>query len=186
MKSNKILKERSKFMKKVLMITLAVLISIAFVTTVFAQTTTDKAATKAAAEKAAGPAAEKAAKPAAEKAAGPAAEKAVKAAEKKEAKPKVHQFTGEVTAIDTAAKTLNVKKGKDEKAFDIANATMKAEPKAGDKVLVKYTEKDGKNIASSVAVTKKAAVKKDEVKKDEKPAAAAPATTPAPAAPAKK
>jgi hypothetical protein len=179
-------------MKKVLMIALAVLISVAFVTAVFAQTTTDKAATKAAAEKAAKPAAEKAAGPAAEKAAKPAAEKAVKAAEKKEAKPKVHQFTGEVTAIDTAAKTLNVKKGKDEKAFDIANAKMKAEPKAGDKVLVKYTEKDGKNIASSVTVTKKAAVKKDEVKKDavkkdEKPATpAAPAkAAPAPA-PAKK
>jgi len=167
-------------MKKVLMITLAVLISIAFVTTVFAQTTTDKAATKAA---------EKAAVPAAEKAAKPAAEKAVKAAEKKEAKPKVLQFTGEVTAIDTAAKTLNVKKGKDEKAFDIANAKMKAEPKTGDKVLVKYTVVDSKNIASAVTITKAAkkdVVKKDAVKKDEKPAAAAPATTPAPAAPAKK
>jgi len=157
-------------MKKVLMIVLAVLISVAFVTTVFAQTTTDKAATKAA---------------------GPAAEKAVKAAEKKEAKPKVHQFSGEVTAIDTAAKTLSVKGKKDEKVFDIADAKMKAEPKTGDKVLVKYTEKDGKNVASSVTVAKKAAVKKDvvkkdAVKKDEKPAAAAPATTPAPVAPAKK
>jgi len=168
-------------MKKALLIVLAVLISVAFVTTVFAQTTTDKAATKAAAEKAAKPAAEKA---------------AVKAAEKKEATPKTHQFTGEVTAIDTAAKTLNVKKGKDEKTFDMANATMKAEPKAGDKVLVKYTEKDGKNVASSVAVVKKAAVKKDAVKKDEKPAAAvtptapakaaAPATPATPATPAKK
>lgn len=173
-------------MKKVLMIVLAVLISVAFVTTVFAQTATDKAATKAAAEKAA--------KPAAEKAAGPAAEKAVKAAEKTEAKPKVHQFTGEVTAIDAVAKTLTSKKGKDEKAFDIASATMKAEAKVGDKVLVKYTEKDGKNIASSVTVTKKAAVKKEAVKKDEKPATvapaapakAAPATPAAPAAPAKK
>jgi hypothetical protein len=161
-------------MKKALLIVLAVLISVAFVTTVFAQ---EKKAEPKKDAPVAAPA----------KAAAPAPAKAeVKAEVKKEAKPKVHQFTGEVTAIDTAAKTLTAKKGKDEKAFDISNATVKAEPKTGDKVLVKYTEKDGKNIASSVTITK--AAKKVEAKKDApaaekkaEPKKDVPAAAPAPA-----
>jgi hypothetical protein len=178
-------------MKKVLMIVFAVLISVAFVTTVFSQTATDKAtkaATDTAKEKgkaAVDTAKDKAVKAATDKPAEKPAAATEKKEVKKEAKPKVHQFTGDVTAIDTAAKTLNVKGKKDEKTFDIGNAKMKAEPKAGDKVLVKYTEKDSKNTANSVTVTKAAkkdAPKKDAVKKDEKPAAT---TAPAPA-PAKK
>ncbi len=166
-------------MKKTLLVVMAVLVSVTFVTTVFAasttQTTTDKAATDTAKDKA---------KAATEKpVAAPAAEKKV---EKKEPAPKTHQFTGEVTAIDTKAKTLSAKKQKEEKAFDIANAKMKAEPKVGDKVLVKYIEKDGKNLASSATITKKASAKKEEVKKEAPKAAVAPATPAAPAAPAKK
>jgi len=175
-------------MKKVLMIALAVLISVAFVTTVFSQTATDKA-TKAATEtaKEKGKAAVDTAKEQAVKAAtDKPADKPAAATEKKAVKPKTHQFTGEVTAIDTAAKTLNVKGKKDEKTFDLANAKMKKEPKAGDKVLVKYTEADGKNAASSVTITmaaKKTTEKKEAVKKDEKavaPAAPAKAAAPAP------
>ncbi len=166
------------------MIVLAVLISVAFVTTVFAQAQKEAKPTAPAPapeKKAAAPA------PAAEKkAAAPAP--AEKKAEKKEAAPKTHQFTGEVTAVDMAAKTLTGKNQKGEKVFDIANVKMKAEPKVGDKVLVKFVEKDGKNIANSVAVTKaakKAEAKKEAPKKEEKPAAAAaPAPAPAKAAPA--
>lgn len=161
-------------MKKGLMIVLAVLISVAFVTTVFAQAQKD-------AKPAAAPA------KAADKAAAPAEKKV----EKKEAAPKVHQFTGDVMAVDATAKTLTAKNQKGEKVFDIAGLTKATDAKAGDKVLVKYVEKDGKDIAQSVKVTKagkKAEPKKEEAKKeapkkDEKPAAAAPAT---PAAPAKK
>jgi hypothetical protein len=158
---------RIKSMKKVMMFVLAVVISVAFVGTAFAQTPAPKAATE---------------KPAVamDKA---KTEKPAAATEKKAVKPKTHQFTGEVTAIDTAAKTLNVKGKKDEKAFDIANAKMKKEPAAGDKVVVKYTEADGKNVASSVTVAKaakKAEAKKEAPKKEEK-APAAPAPAPAPA-----
>ncbi len=174
-------------MKKTLFIVLAVLVSIAFVTNVFAASTTQTATDKAA--KAAADAAKDKAKTATDKSA-PATEKKT---EKREAKPKTHQFTGDVAVVDMTAKTLSAKKQKEEKAFDIANVKMKAEPKVGDKVLVKYIEKDGKNIASSVTVTKKAPAKKEEVKKEAPKAAApatpvkaAPATPAAPAAPAKK
>ena len=82
--------------------------------------------------------------------AAPAPEKKV---EKKAApKGKAQQYRGEVTGMDTAAKTLTVKGKKGDMTFDVTNAKMKAEPKAGDKVMVKYVEKDGKMIASSVIV----------------------------------
>ncbi len=98
------------------------------------------------------------------------------APEKKAApKVKVKRYWGEVTTMDSAAKTLTVKGKKDEKTFDVTDAKMKAEPKAGDKVMVRYTETDGKMVAKFVAPVKahKKAAKK----------AAAPAETPA-AAPA--
>jgi microtubule-associated protein 1 len=140
-------------MKKVLMAVLAVFIGIAFVTSVFAQSATDKA-TKAATDTAQ------------EKA------KAAPAPEKKAApKGKVQQYRGEVTGMDTAAKTLTVKGKKGDMTFDVTDAKMKAEPKAGDKVMVKYMEKDGKMVAKSVSMkgVKKAG------KKEAKPAAPAPA-----------
>ena len=152
-------------MKKVLMVALALLISVAFVSAVFAQAP---------------------AKPA-EKPAAPAP-----APEKKAEKPKVHQYTGTIEKMD--GKMIVLKGQQGEKTFDAASAKMKGEPKQGDKVVVKYTEKDGKMVASSV--TKSAAEKKPAEKKPaaEKPAAkpapapaAAPAPAPAkPAEPAKK
>jgi glucose/arabinose dehydrogenase len=155
---NKIPKRRNQTMKRFLMIVLAVLMGVSLVVTVFAQTTTDKpakAATDTAKEKAA---------PA------PAPEK------KAAVKEKSQKFAGEVTAVDMAAKTLAVKGKKGEMTFDVTNAKMKAEPKAGDKVFVKYTEKDGKMVAKLVAAKKgsKKAAKKDAAPTD-KPAAPAPA-----------
>ena len=150
-------------MKKVVMIGLTLLISIAFVSAVFAQAPAKPA-----------PAPAPAAAP--EKAAAPAPK--APAPEKKAEKPKTHQYTGTIEKMDAAAIVVKGKQG--DKSFDVANAKMKGEPKQGDKVVVKYTEKDGKMVASSV--TKSAAEKKPAEKK---PAAEKPAPAPAPA-PAKK
>ena len=107
-------------MKKVLMFALAVWISVAFVTAVFAQTPAEK----------------------------PAPEKMMM--EKKEMKtPKMMSFSGEVTNMDMMAKMMTVKGKKGEMTFDMTGAKMKGEMKAGDKVTVKYMEKEGKMMASS-------------------------------------
>lgn len=110
-----------------------------------------------------------------------------KKAEKKPAAEKVHQYTGDVVTMDGATKTLTIKGKQGEKAFDVANVKMEKAPAAGDKVMVKYTEKDGKMTAKSVKVVKAEKKtdkkeKKDE-KKDAKPAEtpAAPQKAPAPA-----
>lgn len=172
-------------MKKVLMVGLALLVSAAFVTAVFAQAPAKPA------EKPAAAAPEKAPAPAPEKKAPAPEKKAAAPAEKKADKPKVHQYTGEVVKMD-AGKMIVLKGKQGEKSFDLApSAKMKGEPKEGDKVVVKYTEKDGKMVASSV--TKSAAEKKPAEKKpaEKKPAEAAkpapekaPAPAPAPAKPA--
>lgn len=103
--------------------------------------------------------------------------------EEKKAPTKVNAVRGEVTAVDTAKKTLTVKTdkgavsltaddktvvmvGKDKKAF--------ADVKAGDKVTVKYVEVNGKNVASSIAVTP-APQKMEKKAEEKKPAASAPA-----------
>jgi hypothetical protein len=106
-------------MKKVLMFALAVWISVAFVTTVFAQAPAEK----------------------------PAPEKMMM--EKKEMKSKMMSFSGEVTNMDMMAKMMTVKGKKGEMTFDMTGAKMKGEMKAGDKVTVKYMEKEGKMMASS-------------------------------------
>jgi microtubule-associated protein 1 len=109
-------------MKKVLMIALTVLISVAFVTVVFAQApagTTEKKTTTTTTET---------------------------------TKSKHMTFKGEVTSMDTAAKMMTVKGEKSDITFDVSSAEMKGEAKAGDKVSVKYMEKDGKMVASSVAI----------------------------------
>lgn len=80
-------------------------------------------------------------------------------------KPKVRQFTGDVKAVDEEKKTVTVaKKVKDkvtEKVFtvdDKTKITMDKEKKAladvkvGDKVKVKYTEVEDKNVAKSIAI----------------------------------
>lgn len=161
-------------MKKILTVLLAILVSVAFVSAVFAQAEKAKAPEKPAAEKAKAPE-----KPAAEKAAAPE-----KPAAEKPAKPKVKQFTGEVAKVD--ASTLVVKGKKEEKTFDVSGVKgFKPEDfKEGDKVVVKYTEKEGKLVASSVkkaAPPKKEAPKKEEKPAAEKPAAEKPAEKPAPA-----
>ncbi len=105
---------------------------------------------------------------------------------------KIHSVTGEVTAVDAAAKTVTLKAKKGEVTVSVEDKTSikegkekktLADLKAGDKVTVKYTEADGKMTAKSIM--KAAAAKKMEKKmekKEEKKAAPAPA----PAAPAKK
>ena len=146
-------------MKKVLMMALTVLISVAFVTTVFAQApagTPEKKTTTT-----------------------------TTTPEKKETattttKSKAMIFTGEVTNMDTAAKMMTVKGKKGDMTFDVSGVKMKGEAKAGDKVTVKYMEKEGKMIASSVTMggaktTKKTTTKTKETKEE----------TTAPAAPAK-
>jgi Cu/Ag efflux protein CusF len=106
-------------MKRTLLVLLVLLISAAFVTTVFAQTPSKQA---------------------------PATEKA----------PAVHKLAGAVLAVDAAAKTVSVKGSKAEVTFDVASAKWAGykaidEVKAGDKVSVKYVEKDGKMVATHIA-----------------------------------
>ncbi len=83
-----------------------------------------------------------------------------KAAEKK-APAKVNQISGEVVAVDAKAKTLTVKGAKGDVALSLEekSSVKLADIKTGDRVVVKYKEMDGKNVAISVA--KKAAEKKE-------------------------
>ena len=79
-------------------------------------------------------------------------------------------FTGEVTNMDTAAKMMTVKGKKGDMTFDVSGVKMKGEAKAGDKVTVKYMEKEGKMMASSVTMggaktTKKTTTKQRKRKK---------------------
>ena len=125
-------------MKKALMIALMLLISVAFVTTVLAQ---PKPAEKpAAAAPTAAPA--------------PAPEKAKAEKAEKPAKAKMMTFKGEVVKYDEAAKTLVAKEKKGEATFDVAGVKKMPAVTAGDSVMVKYAEKDGKKVASSVVAPK--------------------------------
>ena len=122
-------------MKKVLMMALTMIISVVFVTVVFAQapagtseqkTTTTTTTTTP--------------------------EKKVTTTTTETTKSKAMWFRGRVTAMDTAAKMMTVKGEKGDMTFDVSNAKMKGEPKAGDMVRVEYTEKDGKMMASWVTM----------------------------------
>jgi len=86
--------------------------------------------------------------------------------EKAANKEKVRQITGEVTAIDTVGKTITVKSKKKELTVAVTDEQIK-DVKAGDKVVVKYTEKDGKATAKSVKKVAAKAEKKGEEKKAE-------------------
>ena len=166
------------FMKKVV----AIIVSVLFVLSV-------AGLAFAADEKKAAPAAS----PAPAKEAAPAKKDAAPMKEEKKAPAKVKQVSGEVAAVDAAAKTLTVKGKKGEVALtaDDKAAAKLADVKVGDKVTVKYKEMDGKNVATSIAAKK--AAKKAEKKeaapapaKDEKKAPAKaddkkPAASPAPA-----
>jgi len=94
------------------------------------------------------------------------AEKKAPAMEEKKAPAKVKQVTGDVSAVDATAKTITVK-GKKGDVVIAADDKMMADIKAGDKVVVKYTEADGKKTAKSV---KKAAAKAVKAEKAEKKA----------------
>jgi Cu/Ag efflux protein CusF len=101
----------------------------------------------------------------AEQPAAKPAEPAKKA--EKPAKEKVKQITGEVKAIDTVGKTITVKSKKQELTIAVTDEQIK-DVKAGDKLVVKYTEKDGKATAESVKKVAAKAEKKGEAKKEVK------------------
>jgi len=123
-------------MKKVLLVVLALIISVAFVTTVFAQGTKVGTEVKPA-EK--GPAPKDTGAPSAVKA-GPAVSAGA-------AKPLM--FKGTIVSMDDAAKTIVVKDKKGEKTFDISMAKNMPKVKAGDQVSFNYVEKDGKLMAGN-------------------------------------
>ena len=96
-----------------------------------------------------------------EKKAAPAPASAPAPAEK----PKVKQVTGNVKAVDMKAMTITVTKMMKDKAEDtVVTVSDKtkimmgeakkalADVKVGDKVTVKYTEAEGKNMAKRVAI----------------------------------
>jgi len=85
----------------------------------------------------------------------------------KPAKEKVKVITGELTAIDTAGKSITVKSKKQELTISVTDEQIK-DLKVGDKVVVKYTEENGKLTAKSVKKVAVKAQKKGEVKKEEK------------------
>jgi osmotically-inducible protein OsmY len=102
--------EEVRIMKKIMMVVVALIISVIFVTMVMAQ---DKA--------------------------------------------KSMSWVGEVVSVDSAAKTVVAKNKKGEMTFDVSAAKLAKNVKldglnAGDKITVKYEEKDGKNMATSVAM----------------------------------
>jgi Cu/Ag efflux protein CusF len=85
----------------------------------------------------------------------------LRAEEAKPEKPKQHQFTGEITKVDAAAKSISLKNSKgEEKTFtltDKAKVSTKdkevaelGDLKVGEKVTAHYTEQDGKDMASKI------------------------------------
>jgi hypothetical protein len=96
-------------------------------------------------------------------------------------------WAGEIVSVDAAAKTVVAKNKKGEMTFDVSEAKFAKHVKfenlkAGDKIALKYEEKDGKNMATGVAKQKH---KHHKHKKAEKKAEE-PATPATPAAPEKK
>ncbi len=91
------------------------------------------------------------------------------AAEKKSTKTASHHVTGEVVSVDATAKTITVKEKDKDNTFTLAeNAKVMIHGKAGsldalkagDHVSVRYTEKDGSQIAQEVSTMKAPAAKK--------------------------
>jgi len=77
-------------------------------------------------------------------------------------KPKKQQFTGEITKVDAAAKSVTLKNAKgEEKTFTLTEkakistkdkeAAELSDLKAGEKVVAHYTMQDGKAMASKIA-----------------------------------
>lgn len=157
-------------MKRLLIISIILLISVAFAVSGFSQ-----------------PAAEKPAKKEEVKKTEPAVPAKPAAPAKKEVKkPKARQLTGEVAAIDAAKKTVAVKRmvkkeakeftfNTDEKTSILKNKKKLelADIKTGDRIRVRYTEEEGKRLATSITIfapKEKKVEKKVEEKKPEKPA----------------
>ena len=88
--------------------------------------------------------------------------------EKKAEKPKTMSATGEVASVDAKMGMLSVKV-KDKAMSFTAETKALEKVKAGDRVTVSYTEKEGKMMASSVKAAKAPAKKAEkEMKKEEK------------------
>ena len=145
-------------MKRALVVMVALLAMVAFVSGVMAQA-------PAKTEKPAAPAPEKAAP-------APAPEKAKPADKPKADKPKAMKFAGTVAGYE-AGKMIKVKGSKDkEMTFDVMGDTkMKGEVKEGSKVTVMYKKDGDKMVATSIAVS---AEKKSSKKAAEKPPEKAP------------
>jgi microtubule-associated protein 1 len=92
--------------------------------------------------------------------AAPAPAKDEKKAEPKKIAEKKHQLTGEVKAVDAKAATVTVK-GKKEMTFTADEKLLK-DIKIGDKIVVTYTEKDGKATATAIKAPKAKGEKKAE------------------------
>ncbi|MCL5022308.1 MAG: hypothetical protein M1497_02885 [Nitrospirae bacterium] len=94
-----------------------------------------------------------------------AAEKAEAPAKaEKKAPVKVNQVVGEVAAVDASAKTLTVKGRRGEVTVSADDKTVVrvgrekktlADVKVGDRAMVRYTEADGKNMASIIGIMAK-------------------------------
>jgi hypothetical protein len=125
-------------MKKVSMFVLAVIISIAFVATVFAQAPTGTTEEK---------------KETTTTTTTTTPEKKEITTTTKTTKSKGMRFYGKVISMDTEAKMMTVKGKRGDMTFDVSNAEMKSEVKAGDRVFVKYMKKEGKMMASVVKRT---------------------------------
>jgi ribosomal protein S1 len=83
-------------------------------------------------------------------------EKKAEATEKKEQRVTPRQLTGEVTSVDPKGGTLTVKAKTGEKSFTAEEKAKGAleKIKVGDRVRVRYVEKEGKLMARSVAEVK--------------------------------
>jgi hypothetical protein len=168
-------------MKKALLVVLALIVSVAFVSTVFAQESKAVSSGAAATGQPQPPM-----KPGPKDTGAPSAVKADPAVAAGAAKAKM--FKGEVVKFDEAAKTLVVKDKKGEKTFDVSLAKNMPALKAGDKVSLNYFEKDGKLMAGNFQVAGAKAPAKTEAAGISSGATAAGEGKPAPApkpAPAK-
>lgn len=90
----------------------------------------------------------------------------VPAKDVKKSAAKKHQLTGEVKAVDAQAATLTIK-GKKEMTFSADEKLLK-NVKIGDKIVVTYTESDGKANVTSIKAAKES--KKAQASKEEKKA----------------
>ena len=130
-------------MKRALVVALSILVSLMFASALFAQATT-------------GPRGDTA----------PSTAPTGKAPAKEAPKGKTMSYTGEVTKVDAMGKSIVVKGKKGEMTFDVGMAKWRTyksmdEVKQGDTVTVRYMEKDGKMMASSVAKGKPSGVKQE-------------------------